>query len=381
MKNKIKFLNLILFILIFFVLLIIFGKILIPKKVSDIYYKNEVYYRDYDLDYIAAGCSEMNRGISPMFIWNDTGYTGYNIGASAERIYTTYYSLKSILKYQNPKYVFLSSELIHMTYPLNKHLLRENWERKPINEVNFEMLGDKIYNFDTYDYIHSIFPIFAYHQEWKHFGKIPSNHETRGHYVKAKSKVKKQPSDKDAKKYFKKTDKVKKINDINIEYLLKINKMLKEKNIKFVIVGMPNFQTYSYAAHNAIKEISEKNDITFLDFNEYMGKYNIDYRMDFEDKTHLNGLGAKKLSSFISDYLKSQGDLKDKRKDENFQNWNKDYKTYLKYYKKVTKNIKKNKKTKEVNVEKLMDIIEEKKEKIEKKKTKNKIGRKIEKVF
>lgn len=340
MKKKKNIFNFILFILIFLIMLRLLGKMFIPKADSDVYYKNEIYKKGYDLDYIGAGCSEMNRGISPMIIWNQTGYTGYNIGSSGERIYTTYYSLKSVLEYTKPKYVFLSTEIIDKKYPLNKYLLRQNWERKPINFASLEMMTNENHKFDIFEYIHSFFPIFAYHQQWKHIEKEPEDYRTKGHYVRAKNYQKKRPTEENFNKYFKKTDKRKKINKLNIKYLLKINELLKSKNIKLVIVGFPNINTYSYSIHNTIKDIAEKNNIEFIDFNEHMDEYKLDYKMDFEDTTHLNGLGAKKLSTFIADYLKSKDELVDKRNDPKFDTWNKDYDVYMKHYNSVVDTIK-----------------------------------------
>ena len=63
------------------------------------------------LDYLAIGDSECYTSISPMQLWGDYGYVGYNCGLASQRIQDAYYRLKKTLECQTPRLVLLETNM------------------------------------------------------------------------------------------------------------------------------------------------------------------------------------------------------------------------------------------------------------------------------
>ena len=64
------------------------------------------------LDYLVMGDSECYSSVSPMEIWKDFGFAGYNCGVIGQHIQYTYYLLEQILAKQSPHLVLLETNAL-----------------------------------------------------------------------------------------------------------------------------------------------------------------------------------------------------------------------------------------------------------------------------
>ena len=64
----------------------------------------------------------------------------------------------------------------------------------------------------------------------------------------------------------------------------------------------------------------------------------VDYDTDFNDWSHMNASGARKVTDYIGRLLTEGYDLKDKRNDPDYQDWNDGYSDYKDEVKKLIKN-------------------------------------------
>lgn len=329
MNKKLMLLSFPIFILIFIILLNKVSKSLVPIPNDYVQYKNEVFYYKEKLDFAGFGCSEMETNLIPMEIWNNQGYAGYNMGTSAERIYTTYYSIKHFLKYQQPKYIFLSSEIILRDWDFLKSFYIRSWQTKPLNIVNFELVNDPVYKFNKSENLIVMFPGLNYKNQYKNFKKNKKyiNKQTRGYLFRER----RYNPNKQNLSYFKASDEIMPIPEINQKYYKKIVDLLNKKNIKLVVLGMPNMGSYSYAGHNALKKITSETGAEFLDYNLYGEKYGYNMFTDFNDRAHLNLFGGIKLTKMVEEYLVNEKTLVNKQKDKKYEKWNKDYYTFNNY--------------------------------------------------
>lgn len=316
-----RFFGISLFLGLLLVLLVGIGQILKPSRENWVMAKNEVYQYTKDLDYLAIGTSDVSYAVSPKYIFNETGYTGWNTSEQMQNIVMTYYSLKHLLEGTKlrPKYVFLGTENLITRANNNDKLTRKFWDNKPVNLVNFEMANNSETGYGKKGLIHSLLPIFEYHGEWKN---IQPKYGADGSFGFRKVGKIHPTVTWDINKYFKDEKEKISLPERNLKYLKKILTLGREYGFKLVVVGIPNFSSYTKANFLALLRYTKTKGIDFIDLRtQQKPEYEIDYYNDFSDAWHMNENGAKKLSKLVADYLKNQGNLTDKRGDTDYAKW------------------------------------------------------------
>ena len=94
---------------------------------------------------------------------------------------------------------------------------------------------------------------------------------------------------------------------------------------------MPSANSWNMARHQAVADYASDRNIPFIDFNmkDMMTKTGFDWLTDSRDGgNHLNYSGAKKISIWLGNYLGSQYQLEDHRKDSRYQRWQQDSADY-----------------------------------------------------
>lgn len=247
------------------------------------------------IDVIALGDSLVYSSLSPMEIWDQFGYTVFDCAEAAQIIPNAYNYLKVAVESQHPKIVLMEANVLY------RDPSKKNWRSKYAHKVNY-------------------FPIFLYHDNWKKYlsDGLKENwiNNNKGYIHITKTKPKKNPV------VLKPTNKSSEILSSNLEYFEMIIDLCKNNDIKLVLVSFPTQTAWSYKKHNGIVELTEKYNIDFIDLNlENLG---INWETDTKDEgSHLNYLGAKKVSLYLGNYLKDTELLKDHRNEEDYNLWNK----------------------------------------------------------
>lgn len=316
-NNKVK---IVLFLSGLFILLYGLSYLSLPNNTMDsgLYKKTNSITSEPEntIDYIVIGDSEAASSISPMEIWKDYGYAGYNCGVPAQRLQDTYYLLERVLKKQSPKIIFLETNALYRDFEYLSAL--EN------------MVDETIKN---------LFPIYKFHNNWKslHFNMLQNlnNKSAEGpittykgfKYVPVINPYKGGP-------YIKESDSVYPIGDQPMEYMNKIIKLCKKQNISLILYSVPTPVNWTASKHNAAASLANENQLTFIDLNLMTAEVPMDWKKDTRDEgDHPNYFGSVKISGYIGAYLSKEGALTDYRKDKNYESWNQD----LIAYKKLTK--------------------------------------------
>lgn len=309
MKNLIKT---ICFFLILSVIIVLGGKVLMPKdntKESGMYEADRTGYlteKPNTIDVIYMGNSILYTSVAPTIIYENYGYTGFDISGNARKIDIIFYNLLHVLKTQKPKILVLEPETL---------LYRYDYDNL------FTGLSEGI-------------PFVKYHDRWK---RISINDFT--------SNVNYTYKDIDKGFYhIKKIDGAKKENymvkkrlDSDVQliptiYLDLIKKVCDDNDIKLLVVSVP-VMTYTYERHNNIKSLMDSKGIDYIDLNYYNDEIGVDFNTDTKDKgKHLNYRGAYKVSKFLGNYLNSLNILTDHRSDPNYSFWNDDIAKYKEKY-------------------------------------------------
>ncbi|WP_313072028.1 hypothetical protein [Lacrimispora sp.] len=316
-NNKAK---IVLFLSGLFILLYGLSYVILPNNTMDsgLYKKTNSITSEPEntIDYIVIGDSEAVSSISPMEIWKDYGYTGYNIGVPGQRLQDTYYLLEKVLKKQSPKIIFLETNAFYRDF-------------KYLNALD-NMVDEDMKN---------LFPVYKFHSNWKYFhlnmlknlkdkaadGPIVTYKGFK--YVPVINPYKGGP-------YVKESDSIYPIGDQPTQYINNIIELCKDHNIQLILYSTPTPKNWTASKHNSATALANKNQLKFIDFNLMQDEVPFDWQKDTRDEgDHPNYSGSVKISSYIGAYLAKEGTLIDYRKDKNYESWNQD----LIAYKKLTK--------------------------------------------
>jgi len=291
------------FLTILFVLFQAVSYFFIPNK-SNLFkfgYYNKTKYdllneEDNTIDVIFLGDSLVYNGISPMYIWNEYGYTSYDCAVPAATSKEIYNYAKVIVESQKPKLVFVEGDVLFR-----------------------KMNSTRAYKYKFLD-LKKHFPLFIFHNNWKQLGKDEWINPYKG--FKYSSKVK----GPERKRNMKKTNKSSKIEPINAEYYEKMIKLFKDNGIEVIMIENPTI-TWNYKKHNSVEKFAHKNNVEIIDLN--LEDLKIDWAKETKDKgVHMNYLGARKVTKYFAEYIKEKNVVEDHRNDSKYDSWHKAYEIY-----------------------------------------------------
>lgn len=368
-------LKLVAFITIFILIFGILQKIIIPKW----YYPNQplpdpvgrimpgFYTEEEDsIDVIFLGTSVSHFGISPMEIYEANGIKSYNLSSSAQPIEVSYFLLKEALRNQKPKVVVL--DIISLFCEEREDSTwRYMLDTMNIGRNKYEFAKEYTYykrENDRRTIIEAMVPLLNYHERWKELSERDftdffrnKNFYSKGYYILSRQSAGMSieemnsiedmlyalPSEGMLREYYddnffqKELSNLEYVHDTvsnnSLRWLLKINRLCEDNNIKLVAIKVPmsyspiiNKRAWTNKKHSIADSACQQFGIEFLDM-EYDADIGIDWMSDTPDGgTHLNLLGAKKVSAFLGQYLLSEYDLSTER----IETWNLDLQVYQK---------------------------------------------------
>ncbi len=266
------------------------------------------------LDYLVMGDSECYSSVSPMEIWKDFGFAGYNCGVIGQHIQYTYYLLEQILAKQSPHLVLLETNAL--------------FRSSSGGGGELETVVDNA--------AASYFPLLQYHNGWQKirisdisqfrpFEKASKNDILKGFHYRP------QIVPYTGGEYMTPTDKVREIEPIPLHYLNCIADLCEEKGIRLILYSSPSPDNWNYRKHNGVEQYVQERQITFLDLNLKTEELGIDWSKDTTDRgDHLSFPGAKKVSAYIGKWLSENTGLQDMRSDERYVSWDEMLPEYLK---------------------------------------------------
>ncbi len=258
------------------------------------------------IDVVVIGDSESFCSISPMEIWNKTGYTVYVCGSNSQPVNYSLKMLKRAFTNQKPKIVILETNTIFRNVGLKNTVLAS--------------LGET-------------FSIFDYNDGWKKIGIKDMFKKASYTYTDDKKGYGYSSVIRPSKKteYMFPTEEREKIASTNYHLIEKIKDICDDNGAKLIFLSTPSTINWNYSRHNSVKDLSENLGCEYIDMNLINDEIKIDWTKDTRDKgDHLNHTGAVKASEYLSRYLEESKLLSDHRNDNNYKSWNELYKRYLK---------------------------------------------------
>lgn len=334
-KAKCKFsrgnaVSLIAFVLIFAVLFSLVTDVLRNKSGQE---NISTFYEEprNSLDVIFAGTSHALDAFQPMTLWEEYGIPSYNMAQSGQPMALTYYAVEEALRCQKPKAVVVD---VYYAYSANKygntaytHQTVDNLKWSPTKlKAIFDGVNPKLWS-------EFLFPISAYHTRWSELTNKDFSDPTNANRGALVSYLTRNMTTPDLLS----VDEIGQLAKVPETYLTRIIDLCARKNVPliFTVVPYPAGEDNSkmsgeeqLAIFNAVEELAQERGVDFLNFFDLLEESGFDFETDMRDNTHVNTLGAEKITSYIGQYLTEHYGLTDRRGEAGYERWDEDLKTF-----------------------------------------------------
>lgn len=306
-KNIIKAVS---FLLIVVVLIIVLSYIFLPKNNTEeagmynVEANGILAEKENQIDLLILGDSEPFTSITPMQLWNDYGFTGYECCSLQQTMPESFWYLNKALKKQHPKIIIIEANNIYTASQRKEHLEG--------------IINNKI-------------PIFGFHNRWKRLKKEDFTEKVNYDTVNDLKGYRYTTDSVEAKdrEIMKPTEDMNIIPRSNVIYIKWLNNYCSENGIKLLILRTPTRYSWEYKSYLGVKQLCDKEKIEYIDMNMIEDRVNIDWTKDSKDGgDHLNHFGAIKTTKFLGKFLSEKNILPDHRNDPNYNNWHDSYKKY-----------------------------------------------------
>ena len=276
------------------------------------------------VDVIFYGSSHVYSNINPAVLWEEEGIASFDLAATMQPLWNTYYYIKESLKTQSPEV---------MVVELVRALETEDYideARTIVNTFGMKLSKNKIDNIlaSTDDNVLNYILCYPfYHSRYaeltrKDFADYlgdPNGGYSKGYYPLYDTE------EFDSMPDLSGVTESGELTEKSEEYLRKIIELSREEDIELLFIVSP-YQGISEEEEeifNRCAEIAAEEGIAYIDFNQMYDELELDPGTDFAEASHLNYKGAEKYSSWLAEYLKENYDLEDHRGEPDYESWDK----------------------------------------------------------
>lgn len=286
----------------------------------------QFYEQEEDFDVLFLGQSHVLNGIFPMELWNDYGIVSYNMAGHGNRLAMSYWVLKSALEYTKPKLVVLDCGMLGVDEKVGAiEQLHLSVDHIPFGQTKINMIKDLIEDEDRQ--MEFLWKFSTYHHRWNELEEKDFNLQAtpeKGAESRINVAVPANLLTVDASE---------KGNDegMGIEYAKKIIEECQKKDMDVLLTYLPfPDETGWQVESNRAWDLAEEYGLNYLDFNTLLEQVNL--HTDYYDKdSHMNPSGARKVTSFIGNYIIQNYPIEDHREDEAYSGWHEDYEVYTQF--------------------------------------------------
>ncbi len=312
-----------------------YSKNILRRKYSYEKY-NDFFAQKENFQVLFFGSSHMLSGVFPMQLWEDYGIVSYNMGDTGERIPTSYYSIKMACKENKPKLVVIDAFFADIQEKLNKDCAHNLFDVYPISTTKCEAIQDLCENQKPLNnYFEYLFNLSMYHSRWNKLTKSDFILE-RYNFEKGATPLVKVATPNPMSE-FESVETYKGAETTGMEYLRKIIEYCQENNIEILVTYLPFPATDELIATSKyVANICDEYNVKYINF---LKTDTIDYNTDMFDSTsHLNVLGARKVTNYLGNYISKNYNIIDQRENDKYKFWNDDYDGYIDYKIKILEN-------------------------------------------
>lgn len=289
----------------------------------------QFYDAEENIDVLFVGSSHVLNGIFPMELWNEYGIVSYNMAGHGNRMILNYWVLMNALEHTSPKLVVLDAYMLSLEDKLSGlEQLHISADSIPYSQTKVDMINDLVEEEDRKSDF--LWKFSTYHNRW--------NELTESDFTCISTPEKGAESRIDVAVpvemvYFEADYKTPEEDGLGVEYACKIIEECQERGIEILITYLPFPENTGWQGEsNRMAEIAKEYNVDFLDYYTLLEQVNLD--TDYYDQdSHMNPSGARKVTSYIGNYIMQNYSVEDQRENEVYSSWHEDYEIYTEFKK------------------------------------------------
>ena len=277
------------------------------------------------LDMVYIGGSAAFVYYEPLRAFEREGIASYNYAANTiqPELYKT--MIKEILKKQNPEVILIDARAFQYRekdQPPTEVAYRNTLTGMPLSINKIEFIHKNVEKYIQEDDTSYYFDIIKYHrspEKEKIYNQIEMAFNMYENPYKGFCFIAKVQAQ---EKIVNNTDKKTPVAEETEKILIDLLEYCKTTECNYLFVVSPYVEQESHKENfNYISEIINQYGYNFLDANDFYDEMELDFETNLYNDAHVNIFGADKYTDFLTNYLKSNYDLQDRRQDENYQDW------------------------------------------------------------
>ncbi|MBQ2004925.1 MAG: SGNH/GDSL hydrolase family protein [Peptococcaceae bacterium] len=298
------------------------------------YERIKQFYNTEPIDVVFIGSSHIHYSVNPLLLYKGQGISSHNFSSAGQDSSIAFLYVKEALK-KDPKVIVL--DVLGLKFwAISESQHRKGIDPLPISidklrQVQYIFSRNEKYqqNVEYGSFVSYIFPFLRYHDRWKELQQedfdlenniyVDAYHGYAPHYQTVKA---------DFSEYNKMPNIKPELLNEQKQLYKQIVQICEENNVELLLVKSPS-PLWRAEYHQIIMEWAEEFNVPFIDYNNYMEELNIQAGKDFCDETsHLNDIGATKMTIHLGEYLKQKYNLTDHRGEAEYASWDDDWNIY-----------------------------------------------------
>lgn len=325
MNHRIKKYSIILAEVLFVVVAVLFtNKLFMPKYVSenqDGRITQEFYDEKAPIDIVFVGPSTVYNAVSPIWLWEQYGFTSYVRGNASQTMWQSYYMVEDAINHNTPKVVVVDITFIrHSDDFVEEPSNRKALDGMKLSKTKLNAIRDSKAEVEKMsDYL---LPLFRYHSRWNDlkmedllwcFKDVPVTYN--GHLMQFETS----PTAFGFTGYQERDEYT--LGNKGVIYLQKLIELCQDNDITVILMktpaGTPNW-ALQYDAK--IMEIAARYNVGYVNFDMLAGDIGLNYKAHSPDEgRHLNTVGAELFTGYLGQILKAScSSLTEHKWDENY---------------------------------------------------------------
>lgn len=338
--TKDGFIRLFCFFLGLIVLLVCVNHIMTDKTAKKSLYALRYEKKD-TIDVIFLGNSHANQAFLPMELWEEHGYTAYSMTMMSQTFPLVYYCAEDAIRLQHPE--ILVVDLFAATSFDNDF---DNMH-KTIDNLLFPTRMKAIDEFVPEDKkTEYMFPLYLYHDRWDELRKkdvipyflryMPILNPHKGAAMVSGHTPCNKPENAIQCAY---SGECSELSEESLYWYNRLKELCQSNNTELLFVVVPyeapvecteDATITQMKLFNATEQWCLQNDVGYLNLFRNVDEMGFDFSTDLADVSHLNVLGAKKVTDFVGSYLLTHYEITDNRSNEALsKKWDAYYQRYI----------------------------------------------------
>ena len=260
-----------------------------------------------------VGNSNLYSGFSPNDLWNEYGYTSTICASARQTIDESLNLMQKLFSRQKPRLVIIDCDMLFNHNPRVRNYREKSQRIK--------------------DFLSRVQPAFLKQDIESIYSLLKSNDKNRvfnTHGYRYSSKICRI----EAVDYMHKTDAAEEISQINKNQMDNLINLCRNNSAEILITAIPSISSWNYERHNAAASYAYSRGLNFIDFNLLYREIGLDPEQCFRDNgSHMNYNGAKAITEYIGDYIKSIYSVENLKSNCQYTYWNDNYQYFTAYKK------------------------------------------------